>query len=238
MPLFALWSLATRRFTDGNGWVAASNSPVGTLHRNDTYWNGDARMSRVYQWQPGATPQCNTAQPASCTALTTPGVLSGEPILLFSGDPLRAGMFWTYTSRLVCLAAGTYTFAFDYRYVGCWHRSQYLDAALVRPSSVVGQTACSVTIGSRVTAPANSAPGGGTVTMTVVVPYTSQWQWQYTWTSNDTEVGAGTLPCATCTPIGSTGRTACNLNTNDIGVTKPRCTGYSTAISGAVCPTP
>ena len=149
--------------------------------------------------------------------------------MLFSGDPLRQGMWWAYTSRSVCLEAGTYTFEFDYRYIGCWYRTQYLDAYI--ESIPLGTVTTSSRVdASRVTAPARSAPGGGTRSITINVPYRSQWRWTFKWSSNDTETNAYALPCATCTPTsgdptgtGGADKSKCSLNTNDIGVSKPRC---------------
>lgn len=209
----ARWNGTGKYFTDGNGWRAASNTPWQNKYRNDDYWNGDARISRVWQWGPSSTPTCDSSgYPCyNGTALT------GESVVLFSGDPLKSGQWWTYTSGLLCLAPGIYDFAYDFTYVGCYWRTQYLQASIQQVVNGV-PTGTSYAMGAQVTASSRTNPSSGTRTATLTVTATTQWQWTYRWWSNDTESNAAALPVAN--------RTACNVNTNDIGVSKPRCAGY------------
>lgn len=216
----AQWNGSGKFFTDGNGWRATSNTPWQNRYRDDDYWNGDARISRVFAWGPRSTPTCD----ASGVACNNGSAIFGESVVLFSGDPLNAGQFWTYYSQDLCLEAGTYTFSFDWRYVGCYWRTQYMQASMieVRNGAEVGAR---VNMGARVEATSRSDVGAGTRTGVLVVPTKSRWRWEFKWSSNDTDPNAGALPVSPVFPApGSfTGRRACNYNTNDIGVSKPRC---------------
>ncbi len=214
----ALWNGTGKYFTDGNGWKATSNTPWQNKYRDDDYWNGDARISRVYAWGPSATPTCDSWG-FPCIAGTK---LTGESVVLFSGDPLFAGQYWTYSSGLICLSPGMYSFAYDYTYLGCYWRTQYMQASMVQVVNGV-PSGMPIPMGGQITASSKTNPSTGTQTGMLTVTTDSTWRWTYKWWSNDTDPNASPLPV--------TNRKACNVNTNDIGVSKPRCTSQSPIVS-------